>query len=178
MFSFNVDYIVSTRRNCNDTCLHNMLPYYHDITYFWKFTLFNSKKGYPMCSFLFETSLFAWLFGLEIPPKLLQSYNSFFMPYDVGDVGYLESGMFGIQNVRDEGRWGCGMFEMWDVRDMGCLECGMLGMWDVWDVECSGFGMFEMWDALDVGCSKCGMFYKMPKIYDYKLVKKIVNQWW
>ena len=70
------------------------------------------------------------------------------------------------------------MFEMWDVQDGGCWGYRMFRMWDAWDVGCLGCGMFGIWDVRNVRCFGCGMFYKMPKIYDYKLVKKIVNQWW
>ena len=60
------------------------------------------------------------------------------MPYDVSnrlwdvqDVEYLRSRVFGMLNAWEVGFSGCGIFQMWDVgdvADVGCLGCGMFGM--------------------------------------------------
>ena len=123
-----------------------------------------------MCSFLFQTSLFAWLSALQIPPKLLQYYYSFLMRYDVSDglcdvqdAGCLRCRMLRLCDVWGVGHWdvrclGRGTFGMGDVRGVRCLRCGMLGMWDVQDVGCSGCGMLT---------SSMFTFHKMQTTYKY-----------
>ena len=88
------------------------------------------------------------------------------MPYDVSnrlwdvqDVEYLRSRVFGMLNAWEVGFSGCEMFEMWDFPDVGCGGCGgcgMFGMWNVRDVRCLRCGMFGMWDVR--WGNGCGIF--------------------
>ena len=67
VFGFNVDNIVSTRTTVVTLvfikCHHTTMA-----LHFWTCILFTSKKSYPLRSFLFKTSLFALLSGLQVPP--------------------------------------------------------------------------------------------------------------
>ena len=62
ILGFNVAIFVRNR-----TTVMMLLPYYHDTTYFWEYSLFTKKERYLKYCFPFETSLFAWLSRLQIP---------------------------------------------------------------------------------------------------------------
>ena len=120
--------------------MHNMLQYYRGTHYFLISNLFTSKKGYPMCSFVFETSLFHDF-------QACRFHINYCSPITVFSchMMFLKS---------------CGMFRMWNTWDLGDVE--------VQDVECSRLGIMRKWDVRDVGylgCGMCDFFSLMLNIY-------------
>ena len=76
---------------------------YHGTLIFENFFYLPAKKVIPRALFVWSFLICSWLSGLQIPPQLLQSYYSLFMPHDISE---------GLRNVQD----------------VGCLRCRTLRM--------------------------------------------------
>ena len=167
-----------------------MLPYYRGTIYFWNFILFTSKKGYAMCSFLFQTFVsICMTFRLSnttlTTAVLLQIFSCYMMfltargvfwMWDVHDVGCLGCGMLRMLDIWDVACSRYVMFRVWGVRDVGCLGCGMLEMLDIWNVGCSKCVMFGMLNVHEGCLLGCGMLvYKMPLFIAVKLFKDLLK---
>ena len=74
------------------------------MTLKFSFMLISSITCYNATVALIFENILCLLSGLQIPAKIMQSYSSLFMLYDVPD-------------------------EMWDIRSVGCLGYGIFRMW-------------------------------------------------